>query len=89
MPNDHANVPDIPADNDAESVLKWAIDKFGGRVAIASSFGAEDVVLIDMAARIDPFVRVFTLDAGRLHQETYELMDVVRDRERPYRHGRI
>jgi 3'-phosphoadenosine 5'-phosphosulfate sulfotransferase (PAPS reductase)/FAD synthetase len=37
-------------------------------------------VLIDMAARIDPFVRVFTLDTGRLHQETYELMDTVRDR---------
>ncbi len=80
MPKDHENVPDIPANNDAESVLKWAIAKFGGRVGIASSFGAEDVVLIDMAARIDPFVRVFTLDTGRLHQETYELMDVVRDR---------
>ena len=54
MPKDHENVPDIPANNDAESVLKWAIVKFGGRVGIASSFGAEDVVLIDMAARIDP-----------------------------------
>ncbi len=80
MRKDQENVPDIPADNDAESVLRWAIAKFGSRVGIASSFGAEDVVLIDMAVKIYPFTRVFTLDTGRLNQETYELMDAVRDR---------
>jgi phosphoadenosine phosphosulfate reductase len=64
----------------AEEVLGWALENFGDRVAIASSFGAEDVVLVDMAVRAAPGVRVFTLDTGRLHQETYDLMDVIRRR---------
>jgi phosphoadenosine phosphosulfate reductase len=64
----------------AEDTLRWAMTSFGDRVAIASSFGAEDVVLIDMAVRIDPAVKIFTLDTGRLHQETYDVMDKIRER---------
>jgi phosphoadenosine phosphosulfate reductase len=64
----------------AEETLRWALTFFGDRVAIASSFGAEDVVLIDMAVRIDPAVKIFTLDTGRLHQETYDVMDKIRER---------
>lgn len=64
----------------AEEVLAWAIRTFRPRVALASSFGAEDVVLIDMWWRIDPAVRVFTLDTGRLAEETYEVMDRIRER---------
>jgi phosphoadenosine phosphosulfate reductase len=46
---------------------------------IAISFsGAEDVALIDMAVRIDPKVRVFSLDTGRLHAETYRFLERVR-----------
>ena len=62
----------------AERVLAWALERFGPRVALASSFGTEDVVLIDMWWRLDPNVRVFTLDTGRLHEETYEVMEEVR-----------
>lgn len=61
-------------------VLEWAIKIFGDKVAIASSFGAEDVVLIDMAYRIDPDFRIFTLDTGRLPQETYEVMEKIRQK---------
>lgn len=64
----------------AERVLKWAVSRFGGRVALACSFGAEDVVLLDMMAKIAGAPRVFVLDTGRLHQETYELMDRCRAR---------
>ncbi len=46
----------------------------------ASSFGAEDMVLTDLIARYYPGIAVFTLDTGRLPQETYDLMQVVRDR---------
>jgi phosphoadenosine phosphosulfate reductase len=42
--------------------------------ALACSFGAEDMVLLDMVARIKSPVMVFTLDTGRLPQETYDLM---------------
>ena len=61
-------------------VLSWALEQYGDRVAMASSFGAEDVVLIDMLAKINPKARIFTLDTGRLNQETYNVMDAVRDK---------
>lgn len=64
----------------AETVIKWAMDVFGDRVAVASSFGADDVVLIDMAVRINPDVRVFTLDTGRLPYETYDVMDRIKEK---------
>lgn len=46
----------------------------------ASSFGAEDMVLTDLIARYYPSISIFTLDTGRLPQETYDLMQAVRDR---------
>ncbi|WP_053981255.1 phosphoadenylyl-sulfate reductase [Marinagarivorans algicola] len=47
---------------------------------IAISFsGAEDVALIDIASKLRPDVQVFTLDTGRLHPETYQFIDRVRD----------
>jgi len=48
---------------------------------IAISFsGAEDVVLVDLAVKIRPDVKVFTLDTGRLHPETYRFIEQVRER---------
>lgn len=64
----------------AEELLGWVVREHGPRAALASSFGAEDVVLIDMLFKIDPKARVFTLDTGRLNEETYEVMDRVRRR---------
>jgi phosphoadenosine phosphosulfate reductase len=63
-----------------EDVLSWALEAFPGRVALASSFGAEDVALIDLLARTGKPYRVFLLDTGRLHEETYDLVDRVRSR---------
>lgn len=54
-----------------ESVLKL----FAGRIALASSMGAEDQVLTDMIIKIEPKTRIFTLDTGRLFPETYDLID--------------
>jgi phosphoadenosine phosphosulfate reductase len=48
-----------------------------GDIAISFS-GAEDVVLIDMAANLGKPFRVFSLDTGRLHPETYQFIDTVR-----------
>ena len=62
-----------------EAVLGWAYRSFP-RVAIVASFQAESSVLIDMAVRIRPDVHVLTLDTGRLPQETYDIIDRVRDR---------
>ncbi len=63
-----------------EAVLEWALETFHPRLALSSSFGAEDVALIDMMWRIDPSARVFTLETLRLHTETYTVMDQVRMR---------
>jgi phosphoadenosine phosphosulfate reductase len=59
-------------------ILKLALDSFDN-IAISFS-GAEDVVLVDMAVKINPKVRVFSLDTGRLHPETYKLLDQVREK---------
>src|SRR6478672_10526368 len=65
----------------AQEILRWALDNFGRKIALASSFGAEDVALIDMMAKIsNERTNVFTLETGRLNQETYDIMDDVRTR---------
>ena len=64
----------------AQDVVRLAHDRFGRRVALSSSFGAEDMVLIDMLMRVDPQARIVTLDTGRLPQETYNVMDATRER---------
>ncbi len=53
---------------------------FPGNVVFSSSFGQEDQVIADAIFRNDLPLRVFTLDTGRLFQETYELMDATRAR---------
>jgi phosphoadenosine phosphosulfate reductase len=40
----------------------------------ASSFGAEDMVLLDLVHRLGTDIEIFTLDTGRLHQETHDLI---------------
>jgi phosphoadenosine phosphosulfate reductase len=64
----------------SEEMLRWAVARYHPRLALASSFGAEDVVLIDMLARIRGDIRIFSLDTGRLHEETYDVMERIRAR---------
>jgi phosphoadenosine phosphosulfate reductase len=64
----------------AEEIVRWAAGTFGSGIAFASSFGAEDVALIDIISRVAPELRMFTLDTGRLHDETYAVMEGVRSR---------
>lgn len=62
-----------------QEVLAWAMERFGSSLAICTSLQADGMAILDMAWRIDPAVRVFTIDTGRLPQETYDLLDQVRD----------
>lgn len=64
----------------AEEIVRWAVEHYGERVTLACSFGAEDVVLLDMMAKAAKSPRVFVLDTGRLHQETYDVMERCRRR---------
>lgn len=67
------------ADADARDIIAWALRTYGRRLVFASSFGAEDIVLMDLALEVDPDARVFTIDTGRLHEETYDVMDAARE----------
>lgn len=60
--------------------IQYLTEQFPGAVAFSTSFGQEDQVLADIIWRNKLPVRVFTLDTGRLFQETYELMDLTRAR---------
>ncbi len=64
----------------AEEVVRWALDAFGTRLAIVTSFQDEGMVVLDMAARLAPSIRVVTLDTGRLPPETFDMMEMVRAR---------
>ena len=63
-----------------EELLKWALGKFGANISLACSLGAEDVVLVDFLTKLEPNVRIFVLDTGRLHEETYAVMERIRER---------
>jgi phosphoadenosine phosphosulfate reductase len=58
---------------EAEEVIRWACATYQPELAIASAFGAEGVVLIDIATRVSAQPRIFTLDTQFLFPETYEL----------------
>src|SRR5262245_9895884 len=47
--------------------------------AFACSFGLEDMVLLDLIAKHAAGIEIFTLDTGRLPDETHALLDRVRD----------
>jgi len=63
-----------------QQVLEWALSEFHPKISLASSFGAEDMVLTDMLRKINPDARIFALETGRLHQETYDLMDKAQEK---------
>ena len=65
-----------------QQILSWALERFHPRIAFASSFGVEDVAVIDMLLRIRPDARIFTLDTGRLPYETYDVMERTREKHR-------
>jgi phosphoadenosine phosphosulfate reductase len=74
--------PAIALDDRVATVLahlRRAADRHGS-VALASSLGAEDMVLTDLIARHALPISVFSLDTGRLHEETLALIDEVYDR---------
>ena len=57
-----------------EEILRLCINIFGNKLILGSSLGAEDQVLTDMLLKIDSSSRIFIIDTGRLHQETYDVV---------------
>jgi phosphoadenosine phosphosulfate reductase len=72
---------DLKAWNDSfeskspQDVLAAAIERYAPNIVLACSFGAEDVVLVDMVHRLNPNVPLFYLDTDFLFPETYTTRD--------------
>ncbi|QIW22745.1 phosphoadenylyl-sulfate reductase [Sulfolobus sp. S-194] len=58
-------------------ILKWGIEKFQPKIILACSLQAEDLVILDMLSKIVKRPKVFIIDTGRLHQETYDLIEQI------------
>ena len=71
-------------DSSAYDVLSWTVEQYGESAAFSCSFGAEDMVILDtldsVCAQKGRSVSVFSLDTGRLHSETYALMQRVHEK---------
>ncbi|MDB6051814.1 MAG: cysH [Pseudomonas sp.] len=78
QPFDVAALAATYAKKSAQDILKLAFEHFGDEVWISFS-GAEDIVLVDMAWKLNKNVKVFSLDTGRLHPETYRFIEQTRE----------
>jgi phosphoadenosine phosphosulfate reductase len=65
------------ATRDPREIVALALKEYSPDMGIAFS-GAEDVVLIDLAVKAGVPFKVFSLDTGRLHPETYRFIEKVR-----------
>src|SRR5262249_48287002 len=63
-----------------EALLEWALERFSPRIALSTAFQIDGIALLDMAYAIDPEIRVFSVDTGRLPPETFELIEQLGER---------
>src|SRR5687767_12940610 len=65
---------------DPEKIVSWAVTQFGDGLVMSSSFGAESALMLHMATRLKPDIKVVMVDTGYLFPETYEFMEKLRHR---------
>ena len=58
-----------------EEIIEFFLEKYKNTSALSSSLAAEDQVLTDIILKKDKEAKIFTLDTGRLHPQTYDVMD--------------
>ena len=81
-----AGVSDLPAANawlediSAEERVAWALEQFGERIVLSSSFGAQSAVSLHMVSSQRPGIPVVLVDTGYLFPETYRFVDELRER---------
>jgi phosphoadenosine phosphosulfate reductase len=76
MPTQESLIQEIESSSLPEAIRKLT-EFFPGKVVFSSSLGQEDQVITDIIFKNDLPVKVFTIDTGRLFNETYELLDRV------------
>lgn len=62
------------------AVCQWAAAQFGRELVMTSSFGAESALLLHMATRVKPDIKVIMIDTGYLFPETWQHMEDLRRR---------
>lgn len=62
----------------AEEILRWSVARWAPEIALATSLGAEDMVVLDLLAQVQERPRAFFLDTGLHFPETYALLERVR-----------
>jgi len=68
----------LPREERARRLLA-GIEKNYSPTVFASSFGAEDMVVLDLIARDGLGIEIFTLDTGRLHADSLDLIEKIRN----------
>lgn len=66
-------------DKDTIEVIKYFSETFGKKAAFSTSLSIEDQVITHMLFSINSKVKIFTLDTGRLPNETYSLIEKTRE----------
>ncbi len=81
MPTDVASTCDLTALNaqfeqlSATDIITWAAAQFGNDLAVSSSFGADSAVMLHLATRVKPDIKVITVDTGFLFPETVQFQE--------------
>lgn len=64
----------------AEERVAWAINNLPGEFALSSSFGVQSAVSLHMVTQIKPDIPVILVDTGYLFPETYQFVEILRER---------
>jgi phosphoadenosine phosphosulfate reductase len=65
---------------DALDIIAWAAEEFGDDLAVSSSFGADSAVMLHLACRVKPDVKIIAIDTGFLFPETIAFRDQLASR---------
>jgi phosphoadenosine phosphosulfate reductase len=78
--------PDLPTLNSAfesqhpSQIVEWAAAQWGDQLVLSSSFGGESALMIHMATRFRPDIRIIMVDTGYLFPETFQHLEALRKR---------
>ena len=70
----------LPEQISAVGALAWTFASYGQKAAMSTAFGPSGIVLMDLAAKINPGARVFFIDTGYHFEETLQMIDRVQKR---------
>lgn len=63
----------------AQERIRWAVDEFGDRLIMSSSFGAQSAVMLHMVSTAAPQVPIILVDTGYLFPETYQFIESLKE----------